>query len=240
FTLVFIQDTLLIHFLILAAAALTMATGVLGAVSQNEFRRILSFHIVSQIGYMIMGLGLLTRAGLAGSVFYIFHHVIVKTNLFLVSGVANRLGGSYELKELGGLYGRYPWLAALFLIPALSLAGMPPLSGFWAKLLLIKAGLEEERYAIVIVALIVGLLTLYSMIKIWNEAFWKKGKEEDFSETVFRNRGWAATLLPMVGLGLITLAIGIGGESLLGFANEAADQMMDSSRYVRAVLGGSP
>ncbi|MEW6334593.1 MAG: proton-conducting transporter membrane subunit, partial [Thermodesulfobacteriota bacterium] len=135
FTLLFIRDPVLTHVLILVAAGFTMVTGVLGAVSQNEFRRILSFHIVSQIGYMIMGLGLATHLGLAGSVFYIFHHVIVKTNLFLVSGVAARLGKSYELKRLGGLYRDHPWLAALFLIPAFSLAGMPPLSGVWAKLL---------------------------------------------------------------------------------------------------------
>jgi multicomponent Na+:H+ antiporter subunit D len=216
-----------------------MATGVLGAVSQNEFRRILSFHIVSQIGYMIMGLGLATTLGMAGSVFYIFHHVIVKTNLFLVSGVASRLGNSYDLKELGGLYSKYPWLAALFLIPALSLAGMPPLSGFWAKLLLIKAGLEAGRYTIVGVALVVGLMTLYSMSKIWNEAFWKPAKAGGSPRSpAISPASWALTILPIAGLALTTLAIGLGAEILLDLAVGAADQLMDSSLYVRAVLGG--
>ncbi|PKN28579.1 MAG: Na+/H+ antiporter subunit D [Deltaproteobacteria bacterium HGW-Deltaproteobacteria-21] len=239
FTLLFIQDAVLTHVLILAAAGFTMATGVLGAVSQNEFRRILSFHIVSQIGYMIMGLGLATPLGMAGSVFYIFHHVIVKTNLFLVSGVASKLGKSYDLKKLGGLYSRYPWLAALFLIPALSLAGVPPLSGFWAKLLLIKAGLEAGRYTIVGVALVVGLMTLYSMTKIWNEAFWKPGKAVASPPgPSISPASWALTVLPMAGLALTTLAIGIGAEILLNLAAGAADQLMDSSLYVQAVLGG--
>ena len=161
------------HTLILAVSALTMVVGVLGAVVQNEFRRILSFHIVSQIGYMIMGLGLFTLNALAGSVFYIVHHIIVKTNLFLVSGVVRRLAGTYELKKLGGLYSLYPGLAVLFLVPALSLAGIPPLSGFFAKFSLVRAGLESEQYWIVAAALAVSLLTLFSMIKIWNEAFWK-------------------------------------------------------------------
>src|SRR5262245_27330061 len=132
FTLHFVQNVGYTDTLILVIAGLTMLTGVLGAMAQNEFRRILSFHIVSQIGYMIMGLGLFTRLALAGSVFYIVHHIIVKTNLFLVSGVTYRLRGTFELKDLGGLYHAHPLLALLFLIPALLLAGMPALSGFLA------------------------------------------------------------------------------------------------------------
>ena len=159
FTLMFVSDVGYTHNLILFLAAMTMLTGVLGAATQNEFRRILSFHIISQIGYMIMGLGLFTVWGITGSVFYIMHHIIVKTNLFLVSGVVYQLKGTYQLKKLGGLYKFYPMLGVLFLIPAFSLAGVPPLSGFWAKYTLIRAGLEEERYIIVAVALFVGLLT---------------------------------------------------------------------------------
>ncbi|MDQ4147290.1 MAG: Na+/H+ antiporter subunit D, partial [Pseudomonadota bacterium] len=147
FTLLFVQDVGYTHTLILIVAGLSMVTGVLGAVAQNEFRRILSFHIVSQIGYMLMGLGLFSSLALAGSVFYIIHHIIVKTNLFLVSGVAHRLGGTYELKKLGGLYSAYPFLALLFLVSALSLAGLPPFSGFFAKLALVQAGLQLEQYS---------------------------------------------------------------------------------------------
>ena len=105
-----------------------MVTGVLGAMAQNEFRRILSFHIVSQVGYMIMGLGLFTPLAVAGSVFYMMHHIIAKTNLFLISGVVGRLRGTGELKDLGGIYQSFPLLSFLFLISAMALAGMPPLS----------------------------------------------------------------------------------------------------------------
>ena len=157
FTLLFVQNVAFTHTLILVVAGLTMVFGVLGAVVQNEFRRILSFHIVSQIGYMIMGLGLFTLNAVAGSIFYIVHHIIVKTNLFLVSGVTRRLAGTYELKKLGGLYSLYPGIAVLFLVPALSLAGIPPLSGFFAKFSLVRAGLESEQYWIVAAALGVSL-----------------------------------------------------------------------------------
>lgn len=133
FTLIFTQDVEYTHTILLWAAALTMLTGVLGAAAQFEFRRILSFHIVSQIGYMLLGLALFTPPlALIGGVFYIMHHIIVKTNLFLVSGITYRLLGSYDLKDLGGVYRQRPYLALLFLIPALSLAGIPPLSGFFS------------------------------------------------------------------------------------------------------------
>jgi multicomponent Na+:H+ antiporter subunit D len=218
-----------------------MATGVLGAVVQNEFRRILSFHIVSQIGYMIMGLGLFTRSAIAGSVFYIVHHIIVKTNLFLVSGIVCRLGGSYKLKNLGGLSLSRPGLSVLFMIPALSLAGLPPLSGFWAKFLLAKAGLEARQYAVVATALLVGLLTLFSMIKIWAEVFWKKAPEalKEAEETIPLS-SWLLLVSPVAALALLTLWIGLVPEPFYLLAERAAEQLADPQRYIEAVLGRTP
>jgi len=177
FTLVFVIDTAYFHLLLLAVAALTMISGVLGAAAQNEFRRILSFHIISQVGYMVLGLALQTRLALAGTVFYLVHHIIVKANLFLVSGVVKQLKGSFELAQLGGIYRRNGWIAVLFFIPAFSLAGFPPLSGFWAKMILIRASLDVHQYWLACVAAVVGLLTVYSMTKIWGEAFWKPAPE---------------------------------------------------------------
>jgi multicomponent Na+:H+ antiporter subunit D len=234
FTLLFVQDTGYTHTLILVIAGLTMITGVLGAVAQDRFRRILSFHIVSQIGYMIMGLGLFTPLALAGSVFYIMHHIIVKTNLFLISGVASRIQGTGELKKSGGLYAAYPGLALLFLIPALSLAGIPPLSGFWAKLTLVRAGLETQQYLIVAAALGVSLLTLFSMTKIWGETFWKPSPVP----LPRPQRQPAALVLPIAALALITVAIGLAAEPMFTLAMRAAEQLLNPADYIRAVLGG--
>ncbi len=231
FTLLFTQDVAYTHTLLLLIAGLTMVTGVLGAAAQNEFRRILSFHIVSQIGYMVMGLALFTPLALAGAVFYITHHIVVKTNLFLVSGVVHRLRGTYQLKELGGIYRLYPLLGVLFLIPALSLAGIPPLSGFWAKFVLIRAGIEAEQYAIVAVALVVSLLTIFSMTKIWAEVFWK----EEVHPTTAADNPPLRTMLglvgPIVSLAVVTIIIGFFVEPFMQLANATAEQLLNPQQY---------
>ena len=241
FTLVFTQDIGLTHGLLLAVAVLTMVTGVLGAAAQSEFRKILSFHIVSQIGYMVLGLALYTPLALVGAVFYLVHHIIVKANLFLVSGVARRLTGSFELAAIGGLYKSSPLLALLFLVPAFSLAGFPPLSGFWAKFLLIKASLDLGAYLVAATALVVGLLTVFSMTKIWAEAFWKphpEGHAPTLALVTGRER--AALLLPVAALATLTVVIGLFPEPFVGFAERAAGQLLDPADYVRAVLGQAP
>jgi multicomponent Na+:H+ antiporter subunit D len=237
FTLIFIGDSAFTHGLILIAAALTMVTGVLGAAAQMEFRRVLSFHIVSQIGYMVMGLGLLTPLGLAGSVFYLMHHIVVKTNLFLVGGIVRRLGGSDHLKDLGGLYRSQPFLALVFLVPAFSLAGIPPLSGFWGKMVLVKAGLEAEAWGVTAVALGVSLLTLYSMTKLWNEAFWKPAPTDGGAGAEATASVPLTLLGPVLGLAAVTVAVGLGAGPVFDLASRAAAQLSDPSQYVAAVLG---
>ncbi|MBT8379401.1 MAG: Na+/H+ antiporter subunit D [Ignavibacteria bacterium] len=242
FTLIFIQDTNFTHTVLLVIAGFTMLTGVLGAASQNDMRKILSFHIISQIGYMIMGLALFSPLAIAGAIFYIIHHIIVKTNLFLVSGVVDKMKGSFNLKKIGGLYRYYPLLGLLFLIPALSLAGIPPLSGFWAKFVVIKAGLEIDQALIVIVALVVGILTLFSMTKIWNEAFWKddpKGNENKIIDSFSAIKLSKKVLMfsPIIILALITIIIGFNAEPFFNFANNAASQLLNPSEYISKVLG---
>ncbi len=240
FTLVFLQDSGYTHGLILLIAGLTMVTGVLGAVAQNTFRRILSFHIISQIGYMIMGLGIFSPLALAGSVFFITHQIIVKTNLFLVSGVVERIGGTSELKRLGGLCRARPGVAALFLIPALSLAGLPPLSGFFGKFILVRAGLEEGQFAIVAVSLAVSLLTLLSMLKIWNEVFWKPvptmSSALQSPQSDLQRPSWLM-LTPALLLALVSIALGVGAEGLFTLALRAAEGLSDPGIYIQAVLG---
>ena len=240
FTLIFAQDTGLTHTLLLWIALFTMLTGVLGAAAQYEFRRILSFHIISQIGYMILGLALLTPLAIVGGVFYIMHHIIVKANLFLVSGLVYRLRGSYDLKKLGGLYRTHPWLALLFLIPALSLAGLPPLSGFFAKFVIIRAGVEAGEWIAVAVALVVGLLTLYSMIKIWNEVFWKAEPEGGCSESpAYTHQGDSLRMyyLPIAMLAAMTVLIGLGAQPIYELAEASASQLLNPNGYIEAVLG---
>ena len=238
FTLIFTHDMPFTHPLLLIGAALTMLSGVLGAASQHEMRRILSFHIVSQIGYMVMGIGLFTQLAIAGTVFYLIHHIIVKTNLFLVAGAVNRLKGSYDLNKLGGLYRDHPWLAIIFLIPAMSLAGIPPLSGFFAKLALVIAGLRAEAWVVVGTALFVSLLTLYSMTKIWANAFWKAEPADAPDAAPMSAAHWRGLLAPMAVLAALTVSIAVFAGPLFDLAYNAAGQLLDPTGYINAVLGG--
>ncbi len=241
FTLVFDQDVGFTHTILLWASVVTMVTGVLGAAAMNDFRRILSFHIISQIGYMVLGLALYTPLGLMGAVFYLVHHIIVKANLFFVAGVAKRIAGSTDLARIGGLYAHAPVLAFLFLIPAFSLAGFPPLSGFWAKYVVVKAALDLEMWFVAGVSLAVGLLTIFSMTKIWGSAFWPAhpdGVKPRLSDLPMGDR--MALMLPIVALAALTCIIGLFPESFVLFAERAAAQLLDPTDYVTTVLGVQP
>jgi multicomponent Na+:H+ antiporter subunit D len=237
YTLMFVPIFPEVQNLILVLAILTMVTGVFGAASHFDMRRILSFHIVSQIGYMILGLAFMTPLALAAAIFYLVHHIIVKTNLFLVSGVVIRMKGSCDLSKVGGLCKSAPWLAALFFIPAFSLGGIPPLSGFWAKFAVVKAGLEVESWFAVTAALLVGVLTLYSMTKIWGEAFWKKQPENADARPLSDPVGRLSWMVaPITVLAVSTVLIGLFGEPLFSYAERAAAQLLNPQEYISAVL----
>lgn len=217
--------------LFLIVGALTMVTGVLGAASQFHTRRILSFHIVSQIGYIVLGLGLFTQGAFAAAIFYIVHHILVKTNLFLAAGAIAATGRSERLEKLGGLLKGAPLLAFLFLIPALSLGGIPPLSGFFAKFLLLREAFREEAYLYAAIALIVGVVTLFSMIKIWGEAFWKETPRPKGIEQ-YR----LMQVVPVAMLGAMTITIGFLVEPLFELSGRAAVQLIQSNPlYVESV-----
>lgn len=209
-------------------AVATMVIGVLGAAYHWDLRRILAFHIISQVGYMLLGIALNSEQGQIGTIFYILHHIIVKANLFLVAAVIFRLTGSYDLRRIGGLWKVRPWLGVLFLIPALSLVGVPPLSGFWAKFIVVREALDQGQVVWAISALLVSFLTLYSMMKIWSEAFWKKHPDDVWRlPTNTRLRpAWVATL----GLATLTLAISLFPEQLYRFAAAAVATLAEVPR----------
>ncbi len=228
--------------LLLTIAGLTMVTGVLGAIAQHEMRRLLAFHVVSQIGYLLMGLGLslglglASPLGLAGAVYFMVHVTIAKSALFLVSGIVQRLRGSFELDRLGGLWRDHPYVSLLFLVPALALAGIPPLSGFWAKFLLLQAGLAGAHWWVTAAALAVSLLTLFSMTKIWAAAFWAAAPL-DAPVGALTPRQWLLLGGPAAGLGLLTVLLGVCADPAIGLAQRAAAQLLDPAAYTAAVLG---
>ena len=234
FTLFFVQDQPFWHNLLLITAGFTMVVGGMAAASYYETRRILSYHIISQIGYMIMGLGIFTPLAIAGAVFFTLHNMIAKTGTFVASGMIAKIKGTYQLKEIGGLYKDNPLLAVLFIIPAFALAGIPPLSGFFAKFMLIKAGFENGNYIITAVALFTGLLTLYSMIKIWNEAFLKK--QPDCQENKVDIKLAWPDYVPLILLASASVFMGIFAASVFSYTMEAANQLIEPSQYINSVL----
>jgi multicomponent Na+:H+ antiporter subunit D len=234
-TLIFETQSEVIRPVLLAVAGLTMVSGVLGALAQGNMRRLLAFHIVSQIGYLLMGAGLGSALALAGAVFFFLHVIAAKSALFMVTGMIERARGTSNLDGLGGLAKVAPLLAGLFLAPALSLAGLPPLSGFWAKFALVKAGLDAGEYILVATALAVSILTLMSMTKIWAEAFWKPHPAGGSPEQPRLHETWM--VVPALAMAAVTIMLGIAPEPFFSLSMRAAEQLLNPAGYIGVVLG---
>jgi multicomponent Na+:H+ antiporter subunit D len=227
----------------------TMLIGVLGAVGENTTRSILVFHMVSQIGYILLGVALFTELGLMAGIFYLIHHMVVKASLFLSTGAVEHVHGTGRLDRLSGLARREPLLALAFLGAALSLAGLPPFSGFVAKLTLVAAAFGDGQWVVAAVAIAVSLITLMSMLKIWGSVFWgpDPGPGSEPGEGPPADRGATATVapaatkiraglvLPAVALTGVTLCVGLGAQVLLDLSSQAAAHLLDTSTYVEAV-----
>lgn len=218
----------------LALAGGSMIVAVLGALSRWTMRHILSFHIISQIGYMMFGLALFTPLGLAAGILFMVHHIPVKASLFLVAGIVQTRDGSDELgkSKPRGLMNTEPLLALLFLLPALSLAGIPPLSGFYGKFALVYEGLADGHPFYVGLSIVTSLLTFMSMVKIWKYAFWGEPAEQKAAPTHHR-----PAMGPLALLVSVSMAIAIFSGPLMQAAQRTADQMRNPAHYIEAVLG---
>lgn len=251
--------------LFLVVTSVTMVVGVLGAVGSTHIRGILAFHMVSQVGYLLLPLGLWSVAGLTAGLVYLAQYVFVKGALFLAAGTVETLTGTGALKELGGMLRTRPWVAMGFLFPALALAGIPPTSGFVGKFLLVRAAFEGQQWIVGAVAVVVSLFTLLSMVKIWTGAFWGEPSERVRYEREALRRwrpavaggagdtgpvsveatgpqrlgGWRPALLiaPAVAVGLATIVVGIGIESLIQWVEPISRGLLDPSTYLEAVSG---
>ena len=234
FTLLFHSTSPALFALLLAMSAATMAIGLIAALNERDFRRILSFNLVGHIGYTTASLSLLTPAALAGAIFYVLHHIVVITNLYLVSGVLLRLRRTTDVRALGGMYRHQPLFSALAMIPVFSLAGVPPLSGFLGKLAILEGTFAAGAYWVGGLVLVVGLLTLLSMGRTWADSFWRPAETQD------RAAPGVPYLLGIGGLSLLTLAMTIGAEPLFNLTLRSAQQLLQRDEYVSAVLGKEP
>lgn len=229
--------------LLLTMAGLTMLIGVLGAFAQPTIRRLLSFHIISQIGYMLMGLAVALSPspyglgfGLALAILFLVHNQFVKTALLMGGGQVELETGTGKLAELGGLAATKPVQALIFFVAAFALAGFPPTSGFVAKLGLLQATFATDNYWIAGLSLFVSVLTTMSMIRLWQYIFWGKPKRDYPRRPHFHQPGVQAMLLAPAGvLVALSLAIGIFAQPALQMAQIAASQAIDRAGYIDAV-----
>lgn len=184
-------------------AAATMLLCSLGALAQNDIRRLLGYHVVAQVGYMLAALALGTRSGVEAAVFYMVHSMIVQTNLFLGAGAIHRATGSWDLRTMGGMLKRNPVFCALFAVPMLSLAGIPPFSGFWGKVLVFRAAIDAGNLWLLSAGVIAALLTIFSVAILWSASCWKD----------LKGRSARAVPVPMLAgmalLSAVTVAIGL-------------------------------
>ncbi len=218
--------------LLLAIGAATMFLGVMGAVGQWTIRRILSVHIISQIGYMIFALGLMTPLALAAGIFYIFHNMIVKSALLMIGGLVHQEEGTDGLKYVKGLLHRRPAIAFLFALAAFSLAGIPPLSGFYGKFALVLETIKQSNGFYLAIIIVTGMFTLFSMTKIWSYVFW--GKEENETKTSNQKPALVASTALLV---ILSLVLGLGSGVVFPLAERAANDALNQEQYVFAVLG---
>ncbi|CAM4381690.1 MULTISPECIES: Na+/H+ antiporter subunit D [Corynebacterium] len=247
--------------LLMWVALLTMIIGVMGALAQNDIKRLLSFTLVSHIGYMIFGIALGSMTGLSGAIFYAVHHILVQTSLFLVVGLVERQAGSAQLRRLGSLLYTAPIIAILYFIPALNLGGIPPFSGFLGKVMLIQAGADDGSWlAWVLIggAVVTSLLTLYAMILVWSKGFLRdradapegnvamarpsllaeRGETTQFEQRDDVGRMPAGMLLSTALLVAASVSITFLAGPISSITDRAAESAQDSSIYRNAVLEG--
>ena len=230
--------------LLLWAALLTMVVGILGAIVQNDIKRMLSYTLVSHIGYMLFGIALGSAAGLGAAIFYVVHHILIQTTLFLVTGLVERVGGSSDVTRLGDLARISPVVGVLFFVPAMNLAGIPPFSGFLGKVGLIQAGAQADTWlawVVVAGAVVTSLLTLYAIARVWARAFWSENPAGITGRGPWRGGhhdalGWGV-LGPTTGIVVVTIAITVVAGPLYGVTTRAAVDLISRAPYVEAILG---
>ncbi|KUI07031.1 cation:proton antiporter [Mycolicibacterium acapulense] len=245
---------------LLVAALLTMLIGILGAIAQSDIKRLLSFTLVSHIGYMVFGIALSNQLGMSGAIYYVAHHILVQTTLFLVVGLIERQAGASTMDRLGGLAAASPLLAFVFVIPALNLGGIPPFSGFIGKVALLEAGAQDGSvlaWTLVAGGVVTSLLTLYVVVRVWTKAFWRSRADapeghlsaalpsalldepEDiqFVDRDHVGRMPAGMVGPTGALIAAGLALTVLAGPIFAYSERASNEVLDRSEYITAVVG---
>jgi len=222
--------------ILLFLGALSMVIGVFLAIGQWDFKRLLAYHSISQIGYVVLGIGLGTPLGILGGLFHLFNHSVFKSLLFLNSGAVEYATGTRDLREMGGLAEKMPVTAATSLVASMSIAGIPPFNGFWSKLIIIIAAVQAGRYGYAFWAVLASILTLASFMKVMKYAFFDKlkGRWEKVREVPIFMKLSMGALAVMCLFGGILLA----GRFTETFLDRATSVLLEGTKYAVIVFKG--
>lgn len=232
FTLLFYHDIAITHTIIGVLAGLTLIGGSMGAVAYKDVRQIVAFNVIISVGFILVGLAVATSTAIEGAIFYLVHDMVVKALLYLIAGTMVTLTGTANIERMSGLIRNYPLLGWMFFIVMLSLAGIPPLSGFIGKILVGQGTIEAGSYLLLGIAFLSSILVLYSLLRVFLKCFWGETLLDEEEETVPK-KGW---LIPCAILTLATIGLGIGAEPVAEYVSDASATLMQPDTYIDAVL----
>ena len=224
-----------LSYILMVLGTLSMLVGVLLAIGQWDFKRLLAYHSISQIGYVMLGIGLATPLGIMGGLFHLFNHALFKSLLFLNAGAVEYTIGTRQLQKMGGLSKKMPVTATTSLLASMSIAGIPPFNGFWSKLFIIIACVQAGKLWFALAAVVGSLLTLASFMKVQKYAFFEelKSKFEDIKEAPF------VMGAPMIMLALLCLGVGLAFPYVVKYlVNPAVIAVSNGVGYSKMILGG--
>ncbi|AIQ35508.1 MULTISPECIES: Na+/H+ antiporter subunit D [unclassified Paenibacillus] len=232
FTLIFVQDPGLTHTLIAWMAGATMILGAIGALAYNDLSRIFNYNIIISVGFIAFGISVATQDSLNGVVFYLMHDMVAKALLFFLGGLIISASGTDRLKEMGGLIRRYPWTGWMFFVLTLALVGVPPLSGFAGKVMMVRSGFGQNHVVLALIALASSFIVLYSLIKVFQQVFWGGEKREEQVKPLH----YKAMMAPAAVLFAIVILMGVGAETVNGYVSQAGAVLADPALYINAVM----
>lgn len=230
FSLIFVYKMDLTHEAFIWIAGLSMIFGIIGALSTHNIKLIVAYNVIPAIGFILLGIGVFNQTSLSGSVYYLIHDMIIKATLFIIVGVIAYLAGTSDLRKMGGMIHTYPLLGWLLFISGFVLAGIPPFSGFFAKLLLLKGAFEDGHIGIAIISLLTSLLILYSITRIFIHAFWGAARPD------IQRKSTKGLIGPIIFLLSFSIILGIGAEYIYPTINSISSYLLDPQIYIDSVL----